>query len=109
MQFCNRNKEIEILKNTREKSLQTARMTFVVGRRRIGKTRLLIKAHEPTAFLYFFIARKSESLLCNEFVEEIKQKLHVEIFGTLKQKAGVLTKKFKDYTIEYKGLSMEDM
>ena len=59
-------------------------MTFVVGRRRIGKTRLLIKAAESSTYIYFFIAKKNESLLCNEFIEEIKQKLRVEIFGTFK-------------------------
>ncbi len=59
-------------------------MTFVVGRRRIGKTSLLMKATENTDCLYFFVAKKSEILLCAEFVEEIKQKLNVPVFGEIK-------------------------
>ncbi len=39
--FYDRQKEIALLLNTGQKSLETAQMTFVVGRRRIGKTTLL--------------------------------------------------------------------
>ena len=59
-------------------------MTFVVGRRRIGKTSLLVKATEKKEVLYFFVAKKSEVLLCSEFVEQIKQKLQVPLFGEIK-------------------------
>src|SRR5690606_38640360 len=56
----------------------------VVGRRRIGKTSLLVKANEGKSMLYFFAAKKNEVLLCEEFVQEIRHKLQVEIFGELK-------------------------
>jgi AAA+ ATPase superfamily predicted ATPase len=59
-------------------------MTVVVGRRRIGKTSLLLKASENKEVLYFFVTKKSEVLLCLEFVEQIKQKLQIPIFGELK-------------------------
>lgn len=61
-----------------------AQMTFVVGRRRIGKTSLLVKAYEQHTCLYFFVAKKNEVLLCTEFVEEIKQKLAIPLFGEIK-------------------------
>lgn len=84
MRFYNREKELGVLHNTEELSLQIAQMTFVVGRRRIGKTSLLIEAYKERTFLYFFVARKTEVLLCAEFMEEIKLKLEIPIFGTIK-------------------------
>lgn len=56
----------------------------MVGRRRIGKTSLLLQAYASSLYLYFFVAKKSESLLCIEFCEQIKQKLDVPIFGEIK-------------------------
>lgn len=84
MKFYNREKELRILHNIAVRSQQTAQMTFVVGRRRIGKTSLLIKASQDKTMLYFFVAKKHESLLCDEYVQEIQSKLQVEIFGELK-------------------------
>ncbi|WP_040460456.1 ATP-binding protein [Galbibacter marinus] len=84
MKFYNREKEIKLLHSIEKKSIQAAQMTFVVGRRRIGKTSLLAKAYQEHTMLYFFVAKKNESLLCQEFVQEIRNKLQVEIFGELK-------------------------
>lgn len=84
MKFYNREKELSMLHKIEARSLQAAQMTFVVGRRRIGKTSLLVKASQGKTMLYFFVARKSESLLCEEFAQEIRNKLNVEIFGELK-------------------------
>ena len=58
-------------------------MTVITGRRRIGKTRLILKAVENKQFLYFFVSRKSESLLCEEYLEEIRKKLKVKVFGEI--------------------------
>lgn len=84
MKFYNREQELSMLQKIEERSKKTAQMTFVVGRRRIGKTSLLVKANEGKSMLYFFVAKKNEVLLCEEFVQEIRHKLQVEIFGELK-------------------------
>lgn len=84
MKFYNREKELSLLQKNEERSKQTAQMTFIVGRRRIGKTSLLVKSTEGKSMLYFFVAKKNEVLLCEEFVQEIQHKLQVEIFGELK-------------------------
>ena len=83
MKFYDREKELELLKSIKEHSEAEARMTVVVGRRRIGKTSLLKKAveNEATA-LYLFVTRKSEVLICEEFKEEIERKLQIKIFGS---------------------------
>lgn len=84
MKFYDREKEIALLHKIEKKSRSIAQMTFMLGRRRIGKTSLLIKATQDDTILYFFVSKKSESLLCEEFIDEIKNKLGVEIFGELK-------------------------
>lgn len=72
MNFYNREKEITLLNRIRERAKRSAQMTFVVGRRRIGKTALLKKAYSDKLTLYFFVAKKNEALLCEEFLGEIK-------------------------------------
>ena len=65
MRFFGRKDEIAELHNIRNLSLHTARFTIVTGRRRSGKTSLLLKAYEDVEdLLYFFVARKSEEELC---------------------------------------------
>ncbi|MFI3324234.1 MAG: ATP-binding protein, partial [Rikenellaceae bacterium] len=63
MRFYNREKEIAALHEIHERSLENAQMTVVTGRRRIGKTQLLLRATEGQPTLYFFVARKAETLL----------------------------------------------
>jgi len=84
MKFYNREIELLQLEEIEKKSQQNAQMTFVVGRRRIGKTCLLLKSVSDKIFLYFFVAKKNEALLCSEFIEEIKLKLKIEVYGTFK-------------------------
>lgn len=81
MKFYNREKEIKKLLEIRELSLKNAQMTVVTGRRRIGKTQLLLKATEGQPTLYFFVARKAENFLCQDFVQEIKNKLGIPVLG----------------------------
>lgn len=58
MKFYSRENELELLGKIEKLSKRTAQITFVVGRRRIGKTSLLLKATENKEVLYFFIAKK---------------------------------------------------
>jgi len=84
MKFYNREKELDLLSSIKERSATNAQMTFVVGRRRIGKTSLLKKAFEnEDTTLYLFVTKKNEILICEEFKEEIEHKLQVKIFGLI--------------------------
>lgn len=80
MKFYDRVQELEILREIEVMSAESAQMTMMVGRRRVGKTTLLRNAFIATPVLYFFIGRKNEILLCEEFTEEIEAKLG-ETFG----------------------------
>ena len=53
MKFYNREKEKEKLMQIKENSLQNAQLTFMIGRRRIGKTRLIHAAFSTEKYLYF--------------------------------------------------------
>jgi hypothetical protein len=81
MKFYNREKELALLQKIENKSQTNAQMSFVIGRRRIGKTSLLVKSTEKSLSVYLFVTKKNEILLCAEFVEAIKLNLNVEIYG----------------------------
>ena len=84
MKFYDREAELQLLEDTRKMSGQSAKMTVITGRRRIGKTRLMTEAFKDEKTLYFFIARKNEALLCIEFMEEIELKLGQPVLGEFK-------------------------
>ena len=77
--FYGRDAEIKALHRIHNISKENAQMTVITGRRRIGKTTLVTKACEGATMLYFFVGRKSETLLCAELVEEIRTKLGVDL------------------------------
>ncbi|MDE6463066.1 MAG: ATP-binding protein [Muribaculaceae bacterium] len=81
MRFFDRKEEIATLRKIRDNAGQSAQFTVLTGRRRIGKTSLVLKAYEDKPFLYFFVGRKAESLLCEEFRQEVETKLGVRMGG----------------------------
>lgn len=81
MRFFDRNREIEKLLAIREMSRENAQFTVVTGRRRIGKTSLVLNAYCDEPILYFFISRKVESELCADCVAEIENKLGIPQLG----------------------------
>lgn len=84
MKFYNRESELELLKKADRLTKKHSIMTMLIGRRRVGKTTLALQDFSKEKVLYFFVSRKDEKLLYEEFVEEIKEKLNVPIFGTIK-------------------------
>lgn len=76
MKFYDRKLETEMLQEIEELSSEYAQMTMMVGRRRVGKTTLLKNAFIKTPVLYFFVGRKNEVLLCEEFAHEVEMRLN---------------------------------
>jgi uncharacterized protein len=97
MKFYNREMEILKLQEIQKQSLVTARFTVITGRRRIGKTQLLLHATTGQPTLYFFVARKAESFLCQDFLHEIKEKLHIPVLGDVSS-FGILFKYLMEYS-----------
>jgi len=83
MKFYNRTTELELLNRTLIQSTNSACFTAVIGRRRIGKTALLIKSVQSTTYLYLFVSRKNEQLLCSQFQKEAQESIGIQIFGQI--------------------------
>jgi AAA+ ATPase superfamily predicted ATPase len=84
MRFYNRENELTTLRATAIKSVNHSQMTFIVGRRRIGKTKLILECYQEN-LVYFFVSKKSEILLCNEFIEQIQTGLGIKVLGEFTQ------------------------
>ena len=78
MKFYDRENELAVLNNVLAQSRTESRMTVVMGRRRIGKTELIRRCNDNT-ILYFFVARKAEALLCEDFIREVEEKMDVTL------------------------------
>lgn len=81
MRFFDRTEEIASLREIRAIAKSNAQFTVVTGRRRIGKTYLVWKAYEDEPILYFFVARKAEGDLCEDYRHEIEHKLGIPTMG----------------------------
>ncbi len=89
MRFFDRTEEIASLREIRGMAKDNAQFTVVTGRRRIGKTALVWQAYEDEPFLYFFVARKAEGDLCEDYQLEIENKLGVPTMGRAEHFADV--------------------
>lgn len=82
MKFFDREKETAFLRETLERSEKTAKFTVVTGRRRIGKTQLVLHSYGEENIIYFFVGRKTEVELCEGFVKEIERKTGIPTLGS---------------------------
>ena len=79
MKFYDREKESEALSRIESISKDFAQMTVITGRRRIGKTALIKHYPKNIPFIYFFVGRKSEAMLCQELAEIVNETLGEEL------------------------------
>lgn len=84
MKFYGRETELAELRNLREQAGETGRMTVITGRRRVGKTMLALEFARDHRSLYLFISKKSEMLLCEEFLDEIGSRFSVPVVGEIR-------------------------
>ncbi len=88
MRFYGRERELEVLRDTAAVSETASQMTVVLGRRRIGKTTLMLRGSEGRRTVYLFVSRLSEPVLCARLQEVARQSgVHIpgriETFGDL--------------------------
>jgi len=88
MKFYDRDSEINALLKLYGQTKEGAKMSVLTGRRRVGKTLLSLEFVRNHKFVYLFVSKKSESLLCIEYLEEIRRVFDVPIIGEIR--------KFKD-------------
>lgn len=76
MRFYDRTNELAELQRIKNLSFNDhSRLTVVTGRRRIGKTSLIMRSVEDSPTVYLFVGRKNEATLCAEFIPVIAQSL----------------------------------
>ena len=81
MKFFDRTNELEMLADIERRSRNNAQFTVLTGRRRVGKTSLLMRAFPKCDFAYLFVERKSEKDLCQTFKEELESQFGLTIYG----------------------------
>lgn len=98
MKFYDREKELEVLRRTEEEARNNARLTVVMGRRRIGKTSLILKSLEEKDYAYLFVSRESEPMLCAKFQAELTSSIGLEIYGKVNTFAELMEIVMKEST-----------
>ncbi|MHC1568062.1 MAG: DUF234 domain-containing protein [Candidatus Syntropharchaeia archaeon] len=81
MKFYDREEEMRILENSSR--IKGKKLIVISGRRRIGKTRLVMEFSSGKKSVYFFVERKSEELLLRDFSQELSRMMPEKSIGTL--------------------------
>ena len=79
MRFYNREKEIEVLRKIKE-NFRIA----IIGRRRIGKTRLVEEFYKDNCLTFFVSAEKAEKEIVTDWVREYEE-LHLPNVSSFKE------------------------
>ena len=80
MKFYNREQELGVLAQTREIAFTNhSQMSVLTGRRRIGKTKLILRSCVDSPTGYFFVRRSNEAILCSQFAETASRSLNTYI------------------------------
>ena len=74
MEFFDRKEQLKSLREMRKRAYESHSMlTVVTGRRRIGKTTLIDKSMGDEPYVYLFVGKKDEAVLCREYSQEIRR------------------------------------
>ena len=87
MKFYDRKKEIEILRRNWGKSAKHSLFTVMIGRRRIGKTLLLLKTEQEQKMLYLYVSKDNERVLAEKF-QKIAEEERVTLVGNYWDRKG---------------------
>ena len=88
MKFYDRKKEIEILRRNWEKSAKHSFFTVMIGRRRIGKTLLLLKTEQEQKMLYLYVSKDNERVLTEKFQKTAEEE-RVTLVGNYWDRKGM--------------------
>ena len=83
MKFYDRQTELGILQRNWEKSESQSLFTVLVGRRRIGKTSLLMQTEKRHNMLYLYVSKDNEHVLVEKFQKSAESVLGFHIYGKL--------------------------
>ncbi len=83
MRFYDRQNELRTLERMYRLSENAKHMLVVLGRRRIGKTRLIKEFIRGKKSFYFFVERSSSAMLLQRISEELARMIPKKVVGTL--------------------------
>lgn len=83
MKFYNRENELELLHATEQRSKNSAQLTIMMGRRRIGKTSLILNSLKGKHYAYLFVGLEPETIMCQRFQRELTSSLGLNIYGNI--------------------------
>lgn len=83
MKFYDRINEMQILQENEAQAERSAVFTVLMGRRRVGKTSLILHALEGRDYAYLFISKDSEAVLCRKLQASLEEQLGIHVYGTL--------------------------
>lgn len=75
MKFYDRENELNRIRRELNRLKHHSSIIVLAGRRRIGKTRLIVEAFKDKTFLYFFVGKKKIPDLLAEWTDEITNKI----------------------------------
>lgn len=83
MKFYDRENELNVLREIEDQSHKSATFTVLMGRRRVGKTSLIMRAMQGVESVYLFVSKDNEAFLCGKFQRAIEEQLNIQVYGTL--------------------------
>lgn len=83
MRFYDREKELGTLRKNWENSKKRSLFTVITGRRRIGKTALLLKTAQEHNMLYLYVSKDNEHVLVEKFQKTAEEVLGLHIYGRM--------------------------
>lgn len=83
MRFYDREKELGTLRKNWENSKKRSLFTVITGRRRIGKTALLLKTAQEHNMLYLYVSKDNERVLVEKFQKTAEEVLGLHIYGRM--------------------------
>lgn len=75
MKFFDRANELQMLADIERRSRNNAQFTVFTGRRRVGKTSLLMCSFPKSEFVYLFVERKSGKIFAGHLRKNLNRSL----------------------------------
>lgn len=83
MRFYDRKMELELLIQNELQAEKAAIFTVLTGRRRVGKTSLIMQSLHHKQMAYLFVSKDSEAILCQKFQKSLEEQLNIKVFGQI--------------------------
>lgn len=83
MKFYDRDKELRLLEQNWQESRGHSLFTILMGRRRIGKTALLLRSAQSQEVLYLYVSKDNEHVLTAKFQHAAEQALGLHVYGKM--------------------------